>query len=105
VHAVAEGVAVGALLGAQPRRVAGWLAGSHERQPDPWPVAAGAFPLAQATEPVLLALAAGVIAEAAWASLRAALHSVHTRRRGLSHTAATVAIAAIVTALAVNTAG
>jgi hypothetical protein len=39
---------------------------------------AGAFPL-PAAEPVLLALAAGVIAQAAWVSLRAAIHCLRTR--------------------------
>ena len=107
VHAFAEGLAVGALLGAQPRRVAGWLA-AMSVSPILGAVAAGAFPVPQATEPVLLALAAGVIAQAAWVSLRAAFHGVRTRRLQLSHSAATVAVAAVaavVTALAVNTAG
>ena len=93
VHAFAEGLAVGALLGAQPRRVAGWLA-AMSVSPILGAVAAGAFPVPQATEPVLLALAAGVIAQAAWVSLRAAFHGVRTSRLQLSHTAATVAIAA-----------
>ena len=104
VHAFAEGLAVGALLGAQPRRVAGWLA-ARSVSPILGAVAAGAFPVPQAAEPVLLALAAGVVAQAAWVSLRAAFHGVRTRRLQLSHSAATVAVAAVVTALAVNMAG
>jgi zinc transporter ZupT len=103
-HAFAEGLAVGALLGARPRRMAGWLA-AMSGSPILGAVAAGAFPVPQATEPVLLALAAGVIAQAAWVSLRAAFHGVRTSRREMSHTAATVAIAAVITALAGNTAG
>jgi zinc transporter ZupT len=104
VHAFAEGLAVGALLGARPRRVAGWLA-AMSVSPILGAVAAGAFPVPQATEPVLLALAAGVIAQAAWVSLRAAFHGLCTSRRELSHTAASVAVAAVITALAVHTAG
>jgi zinc transporter ZupT len=104
MHAFAEGLAVGALLGARPRRVAGWLA-AMSISPILGAVAAGAFPVPQATEPVLLALAAGVIAQAAWVSLRAAFHGLCTSRRELSHTAASVAVAAVITALAVHTAG
>ena len=95
---------MGALLGAQPRRVAGWLA-AMSVSPILGAVTAGAFPVPQATEPLLLALAAGVIAQAAWVSLRAAFHGVRTSRLQFSHTAATVAIAAVITALAVNMAG
>jgi zinc transporter ZupT len=104
VHAFAEGLAVGALLGAQPRRVAVWLA-AMSVSPILGAVAAGAFPVPQATEPVLLAVAAGVIAQAAWVSLRAAFHGLCTSRLEFSRTAATVAIAAVITGLAVNTAG
>jgi zinc transporter ZupT len=104
VHAFAEGLAVGALLGARPRRVAGWLA-AMSISPILGAVAAGAFPVPQATEPVLLALAAGVIAQAAWVSLRAAFHGLCTSRLEFSHTAAAVAIAAVITALGVNPAG
>jgi len=104
VHAFAEGLAAGALLGAQPRRVAGWLA-AMSVSPIFGAVAASAFPVPQATEPVLLALAAGVIAQAAWVSLRAAFRGLSTSRREFSPVAATVAIAAVITALAVNTAG
>jgi hypothetical protein len=46
-----------------------------------------------------------VIAQAAWVSLRAAFHGLCTSRPELSHTAATVAIAAAITALAVTPAG
>jgi hypothetical protein len=38
-------------------------------------------------------------------SLRAAFHGVRTSRQEMSQTAATVAITAVITALAVNTAG
>jgi hypothetical protein len=92
------------LLGAQRRRVAGWLA-AMSVSPIFGAVAASAFPVPQATEPVLLALAAGVIAQAARVSLRAAFHGLCTSRFEFSRAAATVAIAAVITALAVNTAG
>jgi zinc transporter ZupT len=104
VHAFAEGLAAGALLGAQRRRVAGWLA-AMSVGPIFGAVAASAFPVPQATEPVLLALAAGVIAQAARVSLRAAFHGLCTSRFEFSRAAATVAIAAVITALAVNTTG
>jgi ZIP family zinc transporter len=103
VHAFAEGLATGALLGAQPRRVAGWLAAMCV-SPVIGAAAAGAFPVPATAEPVLLALAAGIIAQAAWVSLRAAFHCPRTSRLLLSPTAATT-MAAIITALAVHIAG
>ena len=48
---------------------------------------------------VLLALAAGVITQAAWVSLRAAFHGLRTSRLLLSHPAAATTMAAVVTAL------
>jgi zinc transporter ZupT len=104
VHGFAEGLAAGALLGAQPRRLAVWLA-AMSVSPILGAVTASAFPVPEATEPLLLALAAGVMAQAAWVGLRAAFHGLRTSRPEFSHTLATVAIAAILTALAVNTAG
>jgi zinc transporter ZupT len=104
VHAFAEGLATGALLGAQPRRVAGWLAAMCV-SPLIGAVVAGSLPIPAAAEPVLLALAAGVIAQAAWVSLRATFHGLRTSRLLFSHAAATTTMAAIITALAVHTAG
>jgi zinc transporter ZupT len=104
VHAFAEGLATGALLGAQPRRVAGWLAAMCV-SPFIGAVVAGSLPVPAAAEPVLLALAAGVIAQAAWVSLRAAFPGPRTSRLLLSHSAAVTTMAAIITALAVHTAG
>jgi zinc transporter ZupT len=103
VHALGEGMATGALLGAQPRRLAGALA-AMSVSPLIGAAAAGAFGVPAAAEPVLLALAAGIIAQAARVSLRAAFHGLRTSRLLLSHTAATT-LAAIITALAVHTAG
>ena len=104
VHAFGEGLATGALLGAQPRRVAGWLA-AMSASPIIGAAVAGAFRVTEAAEPVLLALAAGVIAQAAWVSLRAAFHGLRTTRLLLSHPAAATTMAAIITTLAVHAAG
>jgi hypothetical protein len=48
---------------------------------------------------------AGVIARAAWVSLRAAIHCLRTCSLPLTQTAAVTTMAAIITALAVHTAG
>jgi zinc transporter ZupT len=103
-HAFAEGLATGALLGAQQRRMTGWLAVMCV-SPIIGAAVAGAFHIPAAAEPVLLALAAGVIAQAAWVSLRAAFHGLRASRLLFSRTAATTTMAAIITALAVHTAG
>jgi zinc transporter ZupT len=103
VHALGEGMATGALLGAQPRRLAGALA-AMSVSPLIGAGAAGAFGVPAAAEPVLLALTAGIIAQAARVSLRAAFHGLRDSRLLLSHTAATT-LAAIITVLAVYTAG
>jgi hypothetical protein len=68
-------------------------------------VTAGAFPVPAAAEPVLLAVAAGVLAQAARVSLRAAFGGLRPARLLLSRPAATTAMAAIVTVLAVRGAG
>jgi zinc transporter ZupT len=104
VHAFGEGLATGALLGGQARRVAPWLAAMCV-SPLIGAAAAGAFPRPAAAEPVLLALAAGVIAQAARVSLRAAFHGLRTSPLLLTHTAAVITMAAVVTALAVHGAG
>lgn len=104
VHAFGEGLATGALLGAQPRRMAGWLA-AMSISPLIGAAVADAFSVPEAAEPVLLALAAGVIAQAAWVSLRAAFHGLRTSRLLPSYPAAATAMAVVVTALAVHAAG
>ena len=63
------------------------------------------FPVPPAAEPVLLALVAGVLAQAARVSLRAAFRGLRPARLLLSGPAATTAMAAIVTALAVHAVG
>ena len=104
VHAFGEGLATGALLGAQPRRVAGWLT-AMSVSPLIGAAVTGAFAVPAAAEPVLLALAAGVITQAAWVSQCAAFRGLRTSRLLLSPTAAATTMAAIITALAVHTAG
>jgi zinc transporter ZupT len=100
-HAFGEGLATGTLLGGQSRRrAAGWLALMCIS-----PVigaAAGAFLLPAAAEPVLLAVAAGVLAQAARVSLRAAFRGLRPTRLLLSRPAATTMMAALVTVLAVH---
>jgi zinc transporter ZupT len=100
-HAFGEGLAAGALLGGQPRRrVAGWLA-LMCLSPVLGAVAADAFPVPEAAEPVLLAVAAGVLAQAARVSLRAAFRGLPLARLLLSGPAAVTMVAAAVTVLAV----
>jgi len=66
--------------------------------------AAAAFPM-PAAEPVLLALAAEILAQVAWVSLRAVFHGLRTNPLSLTQTAAVTTMAAIITALAEHTAG
>ena len=104
-HAFGEGLATGALLGGQPRRrVAGWLA-LMCLSPVTGAAAADAFPVPQAAEPLLLAAAAGVLAQAARVSLRAAFRGLRPARLLLSLPAATTTMAAMLTALAVRAVG
>jgi zinc transporter ZupT len=104
VHAFGEGLATAALLGAQPRRMAGWLA-AMSISPLLGVAVADAFSVPEAAEPVLLTLAAGVIAQAAWVSLRAAFHGLRTSRFLPPHSAAATTMAAVITALAVHAFG
>jgi hypothetical protein len=65
VHALAEGLAAGALLGSQPRRRATTWLTAMCLSPVAGAVVTSARPLPAAAGPVLLALAAGVLAQAA----------------------------------------
>jgi ZIP family zinc transporter len=105
VHALAEGLAAGALLGTQPRRrVIGWLAVMCV-SPVIGAAATGALAVPPAAGPVLLALAAGIIAQAGRVSLRAAFRGLRPTSVPLSHCAAATTTAAILTALAVHAIG
>lgn len=101
VHALGEGLAVGALLRTQPRRLACWLivmcAG-----PVVGAVTVDAIPSLQVAEPLLLAVAGGIIAQAARISLRAAFPRHGTRWLA---SAMAVAVAAVATTLAVHAVG
>lgn len=117
VHALAEGLAVGALLGCQPRRrIAGWLAVMC-LSPAAGAVAASVLPMPAAAGPVLLAVAAGVLGQAARISLSAAAGPAPAGSRlargwrfsaswrFAPGTAAAVLAAAAITAMAVRVAG
>jgi zinc transporter ZupT len=105
MHAFGEGLATGALLGGQPRRRAvGWLA-VLSLSPVAGAAAAGAVGVPAAAGPVLLALAAGVLGQAARVSLRAAFHGLRPARLLFSHPAAATTMAAVLTAVAVHVAG
>jgi zinc transporter ZupT len=105
VHALAEGLAAGTLLSSVPRRRAAW-----------WLTALCASPVVGAAitefgqfparvEPVLLAVAAGVLAQAARVSLAAAFRRVRVAGIAVSPPAAATLIAAVITTLAAHGAG
>ena len=72
VHALAEELAVGALLATRPRRLVGrWLTVMCA-SPVAGSALASAYPFPAAAQPILLAVAAGVLAQAARISLGAA---------------------------------
>lgn len=104
VHAFGEGLATGALLGSQPRRMAGWLT-AMTISPLIGAAVTAAAPIPAAAEPVLVAAAAGILAQAARVSLRAAFHGLRTSRILFSHPAAATTTAAVLTTLAVQAAG
>jgi hypothetical protein len=105
MHAFGEGLAAGALLGARPRRrVAGWLA-AMSVSPLLGAAAAGTFSIPAAAEPVLLALAAGILAQATRISLRAAFSGLRPARLLLSQPAAATVTAAILITVAVHLVG
>jgi len=94
-------MATGALLSGQPRRrVAGYLALMCV-SPVFGAVVADAFPVPEAAEPVLVATAAGVLAQAALVSLRGAFRGLRPHQLLVSRPAAVTATAAVVTVLAV----
>ena len=104
-HAFGEGLATEQRTGGQPRRrVAGWLA-LMCLSPVIGAAVTDAFSIPAAAEPVLLALATGVLAQAARVSLRAAFRGLRPARLLLSRPAAATTMAAMVTALAVHAAG
>lgn len=105
VHAFAEGLAAGALLGSvSRRRVVLWLTAMCV-SPIAGAVLTSVAPFPPRVEPVLLAAAAGVLGQAARVSLVAAFHQVRLTRIAVSSPAAATVIAAVITTLAVHGAG
>lgn len=99
-HAFGEGMSVAALLRGQRRRLAAWLVVMCVG-PAVGAAAADAIPALDVAEPLLLAVAVGVLAQAAIISLRSAFPSLPARRRITTAPAAAVLVAASLTALAV----
>ncbi len=105
VHALGEGLAVGALLRAHPgRHAVGWLTVMC-LSPVIGMLVSSAFSMPTVATPLLLALAGGVLAQAARVSLRAACHGRSPRRLLASGPAAVTTAAAVITMLAVHVAG
>ena len=105
VHALAEGLAAHTLLMSAPgKQRALWLTAMCVS-----PVAgaslAAAWPVPQAAQPVLLAVAAGVVGQAARVSLAAAFHKVRPARLAAAGPACAVVISAAITVLAVRAVG
>jgi ZIP family zinc transporter len=104
MHAFGEGLAVGALLAGRSRyQLALWLAAMCTG-PVVGAMATSAYPLPDTARPLLVAVAAGILTQAARVSLRVAFH--HPRLRVLvSPAAAATVTAAAVTAAAVHLTG
>src|SRR5215469_8517008 len=94
-----------ALLHAHPRRrVRIWLAAMCA-SPVIGVLVTGAYPVPEAARPALLALAGGILAQAARVSLKAAGHDLSPDRFLVSGPAAATTVAAAITMLAVHAAG
>jgi ZIP family zinc transporter len=105
VHALAEGLAAGTLLGSVPRRKAAiWLTAMCA-SPVAGAVMAAAWSFPARLEPAALAIAAGVLAQAARISLAAAFRNVRPATIAISAPAVSTVMAAVVTAAAVHGAG
>lgn len=105
VHALAEGLAAGTLLNAASRRRAAWWLAAMCASPIVGAAITEIRPFPARVEPVLLAVAAGVLGQAARVSLAAAFHHVRLGKIAVSRPAAATLIAAVVTTLAVHGAG
>lgn len=105
VHALGEGLAVGALLRSRAaRRLAVWLTVMC-LGPIAGALVTEAVPVPEVLGPLLYAFAAGVIAQAARISFRSAFHHARGLRALLSRPAAAALTAAAVTTVAVHLAG
>ncbi len=104
VHALGEGLAVGALLACQPRRrTVSWLAAMCV-SPFAGILVTSAYPMPATAGPLLLAVAGGVLAQAARTSLRAACGDQSPASFLVSRPAAATALAAAITVLAAHAA-
>ncbi|MFN2536182.1 MAG: hypothetical protein ABR528_13185 [Pseudonocardiaceae bacterium] len=102
-HALGEGLAVGALLGTRPRRMAWWLVAMCLGPALGAGLTDAVWRLETAT-PLLLAVAVGILAQASRVSLRAAVRQ-RPGRWLPPRPAAAAALAAVVAALAVHITG
>ncbi|PBC39117.1 hypothetical protein CJ179_37665 [Rhodococcus sp. ACS1] len=102
VHAASEGLALGALLGAPPRRRASpWIAVAC-LSPVAGAFVTSAVPIPDGLMPVLLAFVAGVLAQGAWVALKLAHQQRPADRRFLGvPAAAAMTLAAVLTAVVV----
>jgi len=105
VHALAEGLAAGTLLGSVSRRRAAMWLPIMCVSPLAGAVIAEVRPVSPTIEPILLAIAAGVLGQAARVSLAAAFRHVRLAQLVLSRPAAATMIAAAVTLVAVRGVG
>lgn len=104
VHALGEGMAVAALLRGRRRQLTVWLAVMCAG-PVLGALAVAAVPVLDAAQPFLLALAAGVLAQAARISLRAAFPRRLSGWRLTQAPALALVVTASITAVAVHLAG
>jgi ZIP family zinc transporter len=105
VHALAEGLAAGTLLASAPRRQrVRWLA-IMCASPAAGAALAVAWPFPATVQPVMLAVAAGVLGQAARVSLSGAFRQARPVRLAMASPAAATLVAAASTALAVHLAG
>jgi len=104
IHALAEGIAAGTLLGRESRRRVGvWLAAMC-LSPAVGAATAGAWLVPVTVTPLLLAAAAGVLAQAARMSLRV-VHGTSNGSRTTPRTAAALLATAAVTLIATRAMG
>ncbi|MFF3665823.1 hypothetical protein [Microtetraspora malaysiensis] len=102
VHAAGEGLALAALLGAQPqRRIAPWI-GLACLSPVMGAFVTTALPIPAVLMPLLLAFVAGVLARSSWVAIKVAhQRSPYDRRLLRSPVPLAMAFAALLTALVV----
>jgi zinc transporter ZupT len=105
VHALAEGLAAGALLQSVSRRQAAWWLGTMCVSPVVGGAVAECWTLPAFAQPVLLAAAVGMLAQAVRVSLSAAFRHVRLTHALLSSPAVAVLIAGLVTTIAIHVAG